>query len=436
MSGLVTTAAIVALAALLLAALQKRYTRRERTFLWMALAAHVFAAVALVYVTRDVYGFGDMLGYHRLGRTLADGMSQDFTGVAPRVLRLLFQLDDRNTIVPFGTGTATGSMLAISGFIVFAVGNSLHAACAVIAMGAFFGTLAIYSVFRANFPPIYRTRLLIATLFVPSVVFWSSGLLKEAAAMCGLGAMVWGGHAIVQLRKRGRGSIALVLGVVLVGLVKAYILIAFFVAAGIWYYWQAAAVSGRAMHLRLRPIHFVLGTVVAVVFTLGLGKLYPRYDITSLGEQFATEQHLGEEVVGGSSYSVGDPSKRSLGAQLAFAPLALATSLFRPAIVEARNPQMAINGLEMLAFTLLVLGTIIRLRLVGTWRAMLRSPPLMFCLVFVTVLALGVGLSTTNLGTLSRYRMPLMPFYAVMLAVLFPMGKRSSRRASRPPAKR
>jgi len=37
---------------------------------------------------------------------------------------------------------------------------------------------------------------------------------------------------------------------------------------------------------------------------------------------------------------------------------------------------------------------------------------------FVLVLALGTGLSTANLGTLSRYRAPMMPFFLLLLIIL------------------
>jgi hypothetical protein len=43
---------------------------------------------------------------------------------------------------------------------------------------------------------------------------------------------------------------------------------------------------------------------------------------------------------------------------------------------------------------------------------------MMFCATFTLALALGTGLATTNLGTLSRYRAPMMPFFFTLLLVL------------------
>ena len=47
-----------------------------------------------------------------------------------------------------------------------------------------------------------------------------------------------------------------------------------------------------------------------------------------------------------------------------------------------------------------------------------NSPVLMFCATFVVTLGIAVGLATTNLGTLSRYRMPLVPFFATLLLLV------------------
>jgi hypothetical protein len=53
---------------------------------------------------------------------------------------------------------------------------------------------------------------------------------------------------------------------------------------------------------------------------------------------------------------------------------------------------------------------------------LLANPLLVFAFMFVLGLGVAVGLTSTNLGTLSRYRVPLVPFFASLLVVL--MGQR------------
>ncbi|HRA12632.1 MAG TPA: hypothetical protein PKX31_13225, partial [Chitinophagaceae bacterium] len=47
-----------------------------------------------------------------------------------------------------------------------------------------------------------------------------------------------------------------------------------------------------------------------------------------------------------------------------------------------------------------------------------------FCLVFTLIFAFAVGISSYNFGTLSRYKIPCLPFYAVALIVIFYKNKR------------
>jgi hypothetical protein len=43
---------------------------------------------------------------------------------------------------------------------------------------------------------------------------------------------------------------------------------------------------------------------------------------------------------------------------------------------------------------------------------------MLLCLVFAVVLGLGTGLATANLGSLSRYRAPMVPYLATFLVVV------------------
>ena len=54
----------------------------------------------------------------------------------------------------------------------------------------------------------------------------------------------------------------------------------------------------------------------------------------------------------------------------------------------------------------------------GIWTQVRASPALLFCFVLTVSLWLGTGLSSPNLGTLSRYRTPMMPFFFALLLLL------------------
>jgi len=44
---------------------------------------------------------------------------------------------------------------------------------------------------------------------------------------------------------------------------------------------------------------------------------------------------------------------------------------------------------------------------------------LQFCLIFTLIFAFAVGISTSNFGSLVRYKIPCLPFYTAFLIILF-----------------
>jgi hypothetical protein len=53
-----------------------------------------------------------------------------------------------------------------------------------------------------------------------------------------------------------------------------------------------------------------------------------------------------------------------------------------------------------------------------------NNPVLLFCAVFIVLFGVAVGLAAPNLGTLSRYRVPMMPMYGFLLLSLAAKAKK------------
>jgi len=411
------TSAVLLVGAVLLFLRIDRYDRREQRLLVLTLAGHVFAAFVQVWLTEDYYAGGDMLDYQRYGGEIARVLEIDFGTMAIENLKLVFQMTNALPVDTFPVGTSSGTMCAVAGFLLFFLGGSLYAACMTITVAAFFGNLALYDVFRDNFPEAMRRRLLIGTMLVPSVIFWSSGLLKESIAIGGTGWMLYAVHRALEGRVF-RGSVIFLLGGVLVWITKPYVLFPFILAAAVWVYWEKSIRTSGAQRLVVRPLYFELAAAVAVGAIAILGAAFPMFAVDHIAEETANYQEIGQTVVGGSSYAMGDPTQRSIFGQLAFAPVALVSSLFRPFLFEVKNILMFISALEMTALLVVFVRTVWTRSWRATYEEIRESPLLMFSTVFTILFGVAVGLATTNLGTLARYRMPLLPFYVPLVLVL------------------
>lgn len=402
-------AAVVAMAARGLEPADKRYVAGGFAF-------HIGCALIQDWFHNSYYDVSDTYIYMDEGAQIARLVDSDPWQFGPEVVKLALHLDSSLPVYTVGEGVSTGTMSAFCGLLIFLVGPSFGAICLVVSSFASLGQILTYRVLREFHPPAERLALSVGTLLLPSVVFWSSMLAKEAFVIGFFGFLLQGTYGIYR-RRLVRGSLLLVFGGFGIAVMKPYVLFPYVLAVGTFY-----AIDQRKPGIRLlSPLRVAGAILFTVVGLAAMGALFPEFGVDQLAETAARQQQSGTvigEEGGGSYVAVGSGEARSLTAQLQFIPGALINSFFRPAIFEARNLTSAAAAVETTALTVgvLVLGWRFRPRRV--LQEVGRTPTLAFCAVFVFTFAAAVGLATTNLGTLSRYRLPMMPFYATMLLLL------------------
>jgi hypothetical protein len=404
-------------------AVLRRHRRDQGQLLTLGFAAHVASAVIQVLLVLYYFpGGGDMLNYFAVGVPAAELLWDDFPRFAPELLKAFLQFEEFHLPVELFGASSTQSMSAASGFLLFLTGNSLYAASMAVGIASYVSQVLIFRVLRSYFPREQEHLVLVGTTLLPSAVFWSSALLKEPLVMAALGPVLLALRWLSLGRRRVLALVLLVPGALVIAMLKPYVLMTLSIAAAVFYLWTRFSVVQSA---ELKP--FAVITALAI----GLGGLvlgnryFAKGEADSAAAAFATQRRVGYEVEGGSNFRLEDSapadediSKRSLTAEFALAPLALGTALFRPFLFEARNAVQLVNALEA-TYLLILFVQMVRRRgwtaMIGTIR---RSPAMMFCATFTLALALGTGLATTNLGTLSRYRAPMMPFFFTLLLVL------------------
>ena len=116
----------------------------------------------------------------------------------------------------------------------------------------------------------------------------------------------------------------------------------------------------------------------------------------------------------GSRYDLGDLDGTIPG-MVRLAPAAINVALFRPYPWEISNPLMLLASLE--SSILLIVSIIVFIGALRVSGRLVGSPLIIFSLIFSMIFAFAVGISTYNFGTLFRYKIPLMPFYAILLVL-------------------
>jgi hypothetical protein len=100
-------------------------------------------------------------------------------------------------------------------------------------------------------------------------------------------------------------------------------------------------------------------------------------------------------------------------------PQAVTVTLFRPFLWEAKKPIMLLSAFESFAFLALFLYVLFGKGIKVLIKQTAKDPNMLFFLIYSLIFAFAVGISTGNFGSLSRYKIPCMPFFAAFLLILF-----------------
>jgi hypothetical protein len=391
--------------------------QRDTTFFRYAtigLLLHLVFAVAQNWVYSTYYaGASDVYAFAEVGKVIARALEVDFGNVAPEVVKMFFHIDAH---LPYGwvtNGTGSTSTEALTGILFYAFDTSLLLCFFVVSIVTWLCQLLLARTLGQLVSTKERPLAYIATFLVPSVVFWSSGITKEAFVFEGLALLCFGIHSVVVRRAFWHLTTAFV-GASIVGMIKAYTLFPFVIAMGVWVYIARLNATGRG--IRILPL--VAGMIVAVGGLVVVGRIFPQFSLTHLGEAAAQQQSQWlDDSNHMASLSVGSDSE-ALSSQLPYVPIALLNSLFRPVVFESFALTPFAASLETTTLLLIVLGSLWRFKARTIRDAVLQSPLMASSLAFTLLFGAGVGLVTKNLGSLSRYRMPMIPFYVLVVLVI------------------
>lgn len=296
----------------------------------------------------------------------------------------------------------------------------------IVAWFSYLGNFRLYLVFADSFPKIYK-RLAIPLLFIPSAAFWGSGILKDTFTFSAVGWFTYGFYmAFIKRRDFRKSILSLVLSAWLIINIKPYIFIALIPGSLIWLNFERLmSIKSNFLRTLALPVLLLIlgGGGVFIMSQLGssLGDKYSSID-KALETAVVTQKDLKRAEYQGASFDIGDfdPTLAGITSKI---PAAITAGLFRPFIWEARNPVMLLSGLENLLFLGLTIRLLFTLGPFGLFKRVGSSPLLIFSLIFSLFFAFSVGLTTSNFGSLVRYKIPCEPFYLGFLFVLLYLKK-------------
>ena len=281
------------------------------------------------------------------------------------------------------------------------------------------GAIRLFKVFYHYYPQYYR-ELAFAILFLPSVAFWSAGLMKDPLCFGSVGYIVYGMFNIFVRRKKIISSLAWILfGGILLYFMKVYILLAISPAIVLWLFGEFnKVVENNTLRRIMAFLTFASGIILALVMInyATSEESLQQFRLDSIAETSSYQRELYEEFSQtneGAYYSVGSSNPVLLVIN------GIVATLFRPFIWEVNGPTALLSALESFLFFFLTIMVMYKGGFLNFFRNAFRQPLLLMCFVFSFVFAAAIGSTALNFGSLSRYKIPCLPFFLIMVLILF-----------------
>lgn len=281
-------------------------------------------------------------------------------------------------------------------------------------MFSFVGSWTIFEVINSWFKN--NTRLaFICSFAVPTVIIWSSGVIKDSLVFGMIGVMVYAFYQIFFHKNWGNIWMwaLFIISTYTIFRLKSYLVIALLPSLMLAYY---IFIRSRIQNIILKRISgpilfaFMIGAGVLLIQTLA--EISEKYEVEKL-ENKAKGFHTWHVTTGGATYNLGEIEYTISGVARKI-PAALNVSFYRPYPWEIKNIGMAIASVESLILLLLSIYLLFY-KGIKSIRKIFRDPLLTFFLIFSIILGFAAGFTSYNFGALVRYKMPLMPFFVFTL---------------------
>lgn len=312
-------------------------------------------------------------------------------------------------------------------FLVLISFKSFFVSTILLAWISFWGIFRLFKIFATEYPEI-TGKVAIAILFIPSVVFWGSGLLKDTITLSCIGYYFSAFYNIFIRRKKVHTNIIiLIVSAWLIISIKPYIIFGILPGSILWIVFKMLnQIRGEIARTAALPLIFIIGITFGYAMLLFLENQLAEYSMDQVLERaVVTQKDLKSEYYRGNSFDIGD-FEANIPSMLALSHKAIEASLFRPYLFEANNIVMFISGLENAFILILTIIALYKVRVIYLPRFVLRNHMLMFSLIFSLFFAFAVGISTSNFGSLVRYKIPIIPFYIVSLYLLCYLGDKKT----------
>jgi hypothetical protein len=402
-----------------------------RYFSW-GMLAHIMGALFLGFIYEYYYQSGDTFGYF-LGAVNMDRLlfhspigwlRNEFLPTSPANYACF--TDDTGYPWPYMyNDPRTMMVIRFINLMTIPCMGSYLLSSVMVALFCYTGIWKLYIVFTKYYPKLYK-QLALAVLFFPSVLFWASGILKDAIMLSATGWVVFCIYNVFIIKqKRFPFTLLLLFNLYIILIIKPYIIFALLPGAFMWIF-SNRIYKIRNVGVRIVIVPLILGICLGLGYLIlsQLSSLMGKYSIDNVTKTaFVTQYDLKQSYYQGHSFDIGLEDQSYTG-MIKKSPVALLAGIYRPFIWESDNVVMLLSGIENTFILFLSIIMIFRVNITTIFSRLFAEPFLFFIFSFSLFFAAVVGLTTSNFGALSRFKTAYISFF---IAAVFILLKKDSR---------
>jgi len=404
-------------------------------YYFKGLVVKLFSSIIFLLIFTEYYGWGDTIDYLKGSTAMTNLLFKNPQHYFDVIFDQKYFYDtwyyfDNTTGYPaffMWKDENTRFVISISSFANLLGFRAYMPTTIIVATFSYLGTWKLFLFFSEFYPHLIK-QMAIAVLFLPSVVFWGSGVMKDTYTFAAAGWFVYNIYMIFYKKKKILMNLFLgIINVLIILAIKPYIFAALFPGTIIWLSFdKVKQIKNKVLATLIFPFIITIGMgVIYIALTFLGGKMgdYGNMNSAIKRAQIIQEDLLREEQYGSNSYNIGKIDGTKLG-MLKVAPMAIIAGMYRPFIWEARNPVMLISGLENFILLLLTIFLLFKLKFVRFFQFIFSDPILIFSLMFTIFFMFAVGMASANFGALVRYKIPAMPFFVASIFIMLDKYKK------------
>ncbi|WP_421764635.1 hypothetical protein [Ekhidna sp.] len=336
--------------------------------------------MVLGYIFYEYYGLGDSITFFESARLSKSVENQPRTQFFIKILTPLVALTK-------GSYWLTSLWLSFISFL-----------------GSWFATVTFIRLF-----PKQKSIVIASFLFIPSIIFWSSGIMKDTLAYGALMILI---SLIVKLYEQYKLRpleviLVLIMSFTLIQ-IKHYLFIMTLLFGGI-------LVSILIFKKLSGGFRWVSAIVIFIASLLATQFIHPYLVLDRLPQTlYENNQAILEKSEPNKQLDIVIEDDSWL-AVIKEVPKALHAGLLRPNIIDETPIWGWIHRVENLVVSLLMIMSIL---LCFKLKPSVDKPLLIAALICILILAVMLPLATPNFGTLVRYKNPYMPYLFLISSIL------------------